>query len=573
MDIKRIVLYKIKSGLSFEDYLKGSLSEYDSVVDAEGGYEVYIKYVNARGSEKTEEQVPWLRFLNSGFGSKRYTFNAANHFPRAIMAIKFDITSGSPSHYVLAFGQHGDVFLDRNKIIHDFGIKVGMNICDTERLRRVQTTFHESISRQTERQASIGANLRIFGINSEAEFLRTISGYVKAEYHGIVESFKGRDNISIKLPRDRILSWSNLVDICRRLNERYHSLDYRETEFKIYDVLRHETDPEIIENLDQALCAKIAVKDFGKIHLSPPEFVESEYFDFCYIPVREGVVPPLYEDLRIEDLVNIPRRRLKGLTSATLKSWNIYTYDSEQNSAFVKWNAYQCIVAEIELSGKIYVLANGQWREISPELQRKVSGYFTDRNVIGDPTFLPSDINIYDSKRNQHREEIYNRAVALADSGIFLFDKGKVKIAGQGLYEICDLFQKDKKFVHVKRYTSGAGSISHIFTQTKLYSHAFSTDAETRKSFVDWIDASSEPENDKKDRVLFKSLVPENSSDVNESEYTVIFCILHTKQTFSIMDLPFMSQYELMLTHRYLTEDRRYKVEVVFRKININDSV
>lgn len=98
---------------------------------------------------------------------------------------------------------------------------------------------------------------------------------------------------------------------------------------------------------------------------------------------------------------------------------------------------------------------------------------------------------------------------------------------------------------------------------------AFSTDSDTRQSFVHWIDTSTEIENVGKDRDAFKALVPQKSSDVNESDYTVIFCLLHSRDTFQIIDFPFMSQYELMLAHRFLTEDRRYKVGVVFRKVNL----
>jgi uncharacterized protein (TIGR04141 family) len=569
LEIKRVTLYKTKPGNGFADYLKGDLATYDHVVDDDHGFEGYIKFVKAGGKAKTEDEVPWLRFLNSGFPAKKYELIATNIFPRAIMAIKFAVEGKGDRHYVATFGQHADSMLDRNRIVYDFGIKVGMNICDTERLRRVQTTGHESISTQTERQASVGANLRVFGVNTESEFLRTISGYVKAEFNPIVESFRGRDSIAIKLPKEKNIAWSDLVSICRQLDEQYYSTAYKNTVFKVYDLLRHETDPQVVADLDDALCVKIAAKDFGKIHLSPPTFVESEEIDFCYQQHGDDDdPPPLFEDLRIADLVSVPRRRLKGLSVGTLKSWSIYEYNSEQDKAFLKWNAYECLVAEIELNGKTYVLSNGQWREISPELRNTVTTYFANHNLDVAAPYLPNGTNIYDAARKQNREEVYNRAVAAAEAAAFLFDKGKVKIAGQGLYEICDLFHLERHFVHVKRYSSGASSISHIFTQTKLYSHAFATDADTRKSVAEWIDASLEPENDGKDRAAFKLLSPHDSR-IAEPDYTVIFCLLTEQPAFSISDLPFMSQYELMLTHRFLTQDRNYKVGVVFRQVQL----
>jgi uncharacterized protein (TIGR04141 family) len=550
------------------DFLKGDLATYDHIVDADAGFEGYIKYVKAGGKAKTDDEVPWLRFLNSGFTVKKYEFIATNHFPRAIMALKFAIEGHGDRYYVATFGQHADSMLDRNRIVYDFGIKVGMNICDTERLRRVQTTGHESISTQTERQASVGANLRVFGVNTESEFLRTISGYVKGDFNQIVESFRGRDNIAIKLPKDKNIAWADLVSICRQLDEQYSSDAYKATVFRVYDLLRHETDPQVVADLDAALCAKIAAKDFSKIHLSPPTFVESEEIDFCYQKSDGVEPPPLYEDLRIGDLVSVPRRRLKGLSVSTLRSWPIYEYNSEQDKAFFKWNAYECLVAEIELNGKTYVLATGQWREISPELRTAVTAYFANHNLDVAAPYLPNGTNIYDLARKQNREEVYNRAVAAAHADAFLFDKGKVKIAGQGLYEICDLFHLQRHVVHVKRYSSGASSISHIFTQTKLYSHAFATDTNTRKSVAEWIDASDEPENQGKDRAAFKALSP-HETRISEADYTVVFCLLTEQAAFTLADLPFMSQYELMLTHRFLTQDRNFNVGVVFRQIQL----
>jgi len=146
--------------------------------------------------------------------------------------------------------------------------------------------------------------------------------------------------------------------------------------------------------------------------------------------------------------------------------------------------------------------------------------------------------------------------------------KGRSRSPDTGLYEICDLFHLERHFVHVKRYSSGASSISHIFTQTKLYSHAFATDADTRKSVAEWIDASDEPENEGKDRAAFKALSPHDTK-IMEADYTVVFCLLTEQAAFTVANLPFMSQYELMLTHRFLTQDRNFKVGVVFRQIQL----
>ncbi len=346
-DLKKVSLYKIKPGNDFGAFLKGELTGYDHINDQTLGYEGYIKYAEVGGAEKTEDKIPWLNFLNSKFETKKYRYKAYNKFPKAILGLKVKLNDNSYVYYVACFGQHGDGYLDKDYIVRDFGIKVGMNICDVDNLRKVQTTIHESISQQTERQASTGASLSVFNINNETEFLRTISGFVNAEYKEVIDTFKGKDNISLKFAKDNALTWDKLVALCKKLEERYHSKDYAQTEFKVYDILRHETDPQIIEKLDELLCAKISIKDFSKIHLAPPEFVEYDDISYSYKPEKDGKPLETYEDLIIKDLVSVPRRRLANLKSSTIKSWLIYKYDHETENTFKAWDAYQCLVAEI----------------------------------------------------------------------------------------------------------------------------------------------------------------------------------------------------------------------------------
>ncbi len=565
-ELKKVNLYKIKVGRDFGAFLKGDLSNYDHINNEAAGYEAYIKYAVGGGAEKTESQVPWIAFLNSAFSETKYRYSAFNKFPRAILAIKIKVEN-TYICYVATFGQHGDSYLDKNHITRDFGIKVGMNICDIDDLRKIQTTVHESISQQTERQASTGANLKVFGINNESELLRTISGCVHKDYKNIIDSFKGKDSISLKFAENAPLDWAKLVELCKKMEERYHSEDYKQTDFKVYDILRHETDPEITDQLDTILCKTISNKNFSKIHLAPPEFVEFSDISYCYKKKEGQVTPPLFEDLNIHDLIAAPRRRIANLKISTIKSWPIYTYDHEQEKTYEKWDAYQCVVAEVTLNEKIYILSNGQWREVSNDLQEKVKRYFQSNNLNMSVDYLPSNIRIFDSERNQNREEIYNAAACQSSGSLFLFDQAKITIASEKKYEVCDLLSADKHLIHVKKYSSGASSISHLFTQGRFYSRAFSTDAVCRKEMTDWIETNTDEVNAGKNKAIFKSIIPEKSIDVLEGDYKIIFCVLHEAENFGIKDLPFMSQYELMNSHKYLTEDRKFKCGIAFKKV------
>lgn len=562
-EFKRVTLYKIKPVAGFDDFLLGN--SYDAV-EVEEGVTGRIKYDEVFSKSKNEDDVPWLVFLNSGHDPKKYEFKSQNKFPRAAMALCIE-TDEDSLFFVATFGQHADIYIDKDQIVYDFGIKVGMNICHDDGLRRVQTTGHEAISKQTERQASSGAALSVFGINSETEFLRTISGSVKDDYRDVVESFKGKDSITIKFPKDTEVSWSYLAETCRRFEERYHSEDYKGTQFRSYDNLRHENDPVVIEQLDELLCAAIEARDFSRVHLAPPEFVEGD-MEFTYVKAKPGEpAPPIHEDLRIDDIVSIPRRHLNGMTAQRLKSWKIYSYDGEHHATHLKWSAYKCIVAEVDLGEQTFVISNGQWREISENLKAEVDTFIADEVTELDPPHLLGGINIWSTEHNQNREDVFNSAVGRACPELYVLDKSKIIIAGSKSYEVCDLLHLDGSIIHVKRYSSGAASISHLFTQCKFYSDAFLTDASCRADMRTWIGEDEGPNNAGKDKSPFLALIPERSQDVFGQNYTVIFCILHASDSFSLSDLPFMSRYELMLSQRYLTEHRKFKTGVVFRKV------
>ena len=565
--MKRITLFRIKDGKNFEEFLKGDLGTYTHI-DPNDEFEGYIKYDPAGGGQKTDEQIPWLRFLNSGFAEKKYTYEAFNKYPRALMALRVIGKDGADDvFYAAAFGQHGDTYLDKDQIVYDFGIKVGMNICDAEKLRRIQTAAHEAISRQTERQASTGTSLGVFGINTEHEFLRTISGHVKTEYKELVESFRGKDSILIKFPKDQEVTWNYLAQLCRKLEERYVSDDYTKTDLKVYDILRHESDPVVIAELDRLLCAAIEAKDFKAIHLAPPDFLAADDSSFAYVEKDGDEEIETFDDLRIADLIAVKRRRLKDLDETRVKGWKIFEYDPELDRTFVRWDAYRCLVAEIEWNGRTFVLSSGQWREVSEELKASVEQYLHDHDLLLDPAYLPHGINIYKADRKENREEVFNRRAAEDCADLYLLDKAKLEIAGQRRYEVCDLLHADRSIIHVKRYSSGAASISHLFTQGRFYAHAFSTDTACRNGMAAWINADDDPVNASKNKPGFLALIPEKKTDLNEKDYSIVFCVLHDEDDFSLGKLPFMSRYELMQSHRFLTEDRSFRVGIVFRKV------
>ena len=259
------------------------------------------------------------------------------------------------------------------------------------------------------------------------------------------------------------------------------------------------------------------------------------------------------------------------LSKATLKSLEIFKYDYGEDKTFPLWNAYECLVAEVDIEEKTYILSSGQWLAISDELKNKIKDYLQNNDLIWDINYLPENVSIYDHKREQNREEVYNLEAAKNQENLYLFDKAKLTIGGKKDYEVCDLLHNEKHLIHVKRYTSGAASISHIFTQVKFYSDAFSTEKTCREEMREWI--QSNPNFINNNKIILTDIIPEENSSVVEPNYKILFCILYDDENFNLNSLPLMSQYELMNCHKYLTQNRKFQCGIVFKKVILGKPV
>jgi len=557
---RKATIYRIKDEFDFDDAVEGFPGNFRVVPDLDG-LSAWVSFSQIH-SQKTANQVPWLNFINSGLGDNPIEFESHNRFPRAIVLLERSIEDDI-RRYALVFGMHADQPLDKEKIVHDFGLRVGMNICDSDGgIKRLQTAAHEAISLQTERQSSAGTTLGGFAVDLDAENIRTLSGI-----RDQIENIRGKDQLSFLLPRENHLEWGTLSGYLDILEARSLSRDYENTDFRDFDRFRLENDPEVIDQLDELLSVIIENKDFSKIHLAPPEFIEGDDPLFAYKPRQDNEMPELYEDLRIDDLVNQPRRRLANLTSARLKGWPIFRYDADRDFLGKFANAYKCLVAEIEWENRTFVLSGGRWREVSQALVDEITTYIDNEINICERDYLVDDVNIYDPVTEKNREAVFCRKVSIAHENVYCFDQANVTIGGRSQYEICDLFSAEGDMVQAKRYTSGSASISHLFLQARFYAHAFTSDQETCADMRRWLVEDDKEWNQGKAKQQFLDIIPEYRENVEEQNFCILFCILHTKPALGLDDLPFMARYELVKSHRFLTKDRKFEAGIAFVRV------
>jgi len=559
MSIDRITIYKIKDiARSKDNFLKIDGDPKHITLPARAAGIAVSAWAHVKTHtvvRKTQDNIPWLAFFNEGLPAPdQFRFNAQNSFPSGVVVLQFEI-AGAPSFYALTFGLGGDNLIDHEYVIKDFGLQVAMNICDPNSLKRIQTSMHEAVSTQSERQISVGSSFSVFNIDDEKEFFRALAGAAKNEF-GFIQSFNGRDSIAIKAKKGDALNWRNLVDRVEMLANAYDLPDYK-TNFPGYAKFRFENDPIVIAELDYLLFDKIRNNDLANVHLAAPEVMDFSSVEFSYNKDAER-----YDDLVLGEL--LAARRAFGERSSidSLKSMKIHVWNVDTGAKIRDWSSYKCMVAEVQRGNDSYILSNAQWKQIATEFKTEVDDYMATVPLSVD-AFLPSGVRIWHAASGKNRESVFNAHVAASTPDVLLFDTAKIEIAGQRYYETCDIFHKQRKFVQVKRFSSGSASVSHLFVQGRFYAEAFLSDDSCRQGMRDHVEEIASAAT----KDVFLDLIPLARTDLVSNNYTVVFCILGDDDAGTLANLPFMARYELMHTHKHLTNGLGMKCEVAFRKV------
>jgi len=559
MSIDKITIYKLKDIVANKnDFLKlnGEPRRLNLPPRTAGAPVSAWAYVKTHTVvRKTHENIPWLTFFNEGLeAADHFRFDAQNSFPSGIVVLQFG-SDDDLSFYAMTFGLGGENLLDHEYVVRDFGLQVAMNICDPEKLKRIQTSMHEAVSTQSERQISVGSSFSVFNIDDEKEFFRSLAGVAKAEF-GFVQSFNGRDSIAIKARKGDALNWGNLVDRIEMLASAYSLPDFK-VNFPGYAKFRFENDPIIISELDSILFQKLKNNEFSNIHLAAPEVLDFSSVEFSYNKDDQR-----YDDLVLHELLESRRAFGEKSSIDSIKGMKVNVWNVDTGTKMKDWSSYKCLVAEIDRGEDSYILSSAQWKQVATEFKTEVDNYMTSVQLSVDG-FLLSDVRIWHPASRKNRESVFNSAVAAATQDVLLFDTAKIEIARQKYYETCDIFHKEKKFVQVKRFSSGSASVSHLFVQGRFYAEAFLSDDNCRQGMRNHIEESAPSTT--KDSYL--ALIPQERKDLISNDYTIVFCILCDADGRSLADLPFMARYELMHTHKHLTNGLGMKCEIAFRKV------
>lgn len=434
--------------------------------------------------------------------------------------------------FVVSFG-FGRFLLKDGVFEERFGLKVVLNVVDPKSLRSIDKTSLGSVPKHSREQIVKEGITADFGIDIEQDLIHSLTGKSKDSKFG--KTITGRDALSVAAKVDV----NNIKDFLKLCIERYKSNDYK-IDFGWIDQITDIRSSKKTEELNNLLLAKLNAGDVDKIWMAVPDVIDwVNIRGFRYIKHTAG---DLKDDLDVQDFIAACAGRKMDIDF--LKSTLVYEISIQNDEIVNSWSSFDCIYAEIEQGGKVYILNNSMWYEIVKDFTKQVKDEFVNTEE--------ADMDFPDY--NHEDEYKYNQAVPLITRDICCMDRKDINHGGgHSRVEFCDLLTKTKTIIHIKRY-GGSSQLSHLFSQGVVSGELFAADSGFRLKLNDELPAEYKLNN--------ATIRP------NPAEYEVVYGIISKSN--KKFDIPFFSKVSLRNAKRRL-EGYGYRVRIKkIKNIKIN---
>jgi uncharacterized protein (TIGR04141 family) len=342
---------------------------------------------------------------------------------------------------VFGYGRH---LLNHEAFENRFGLRVTLNAIAPTSLRSLDHTRLDTVPRHTREQLAKGGGVGDFGLDVERDLLRAVTGTPADGSLG--RRLSGSDSLSVtgEIP---------LASLTAQLG-RYLSIaaqDGYKTNFSWVDNIAAVTGATTRSRLDERL-VEVLVGDNNRFWLAVPDLLDwevTEGFRF-----KKGKKSPIHDDLELDDYF-VERRPRGEITIDRLRQDELRIVNSETGVDVRGWSVYKCLVGELSLDGNRFVLSEGNWYRVDADFLAAVEADI----VALEPTKLVLP------KCGQELEADYNKRAARRSGGdLVLLDQDFIEYPRRGRIEVCDLYSRNKVFVHVKK-AAASSVLSHLFSQ------------------------------------------------------------------------------------------------------------
>lgn len=357
--------------------------------------------------------------------------------------------------FAVTFG-YGFNAVDGAKLEGDFGLKIVLNQVNPDDLRTINTRTVDRVSRQQSIHVSVGSPLAEFGINTDLDWIRAVSGSPISAQLG---KLSGADSIRLKWDG----TVSGLGDKCRDLLRIYGSEAYKR-HFAFIDHLRPlKSDDLLVATLNEALVRLLQNRDRHRVAVAFPTIPNEAITTYKLRQRRTHYETP---DLDIAEVYKFFDDN-PGIHIDLDTIW-IIGLDDEDNPRTQKAALRQYLAAEIEHDGQTYLLSLGQWfradRNYMDQVRRRVASLTDLTQELALPAWLRGE------QEGQYNDRVARERQWLKlDKTMFTFETSQEKI------ESCDILTEEKRLICVKSMTSSA-TLSHLFAQGSVSAVLFKRD-------------------------------------------------------------------------------------------------
>jgi uncharacterized protein (TIGR04141 family) len=466
--------------------------------------------------QEGEEGPPdWARFLAG------VTEPELHDRTRSVKAIL--ILEAAGRWFAIAFGNARHL-LKKDAYERDFGLLCALNGVNPERLRGAEARTFDDHVLHTLRQVSRLSSLKSLELNTDRELVVSLAGQL--EDGDLGKKVDGRDAVRLTAELDP----SQLSEKCAELLRVSELTDYRDR-FPFFDTIKRVRDPEEIARLNSKAFTALGQRSFEGFDLFPPQILSEEIVAFKVTPAAKGTTVVEPEAILLRYPLRVPRSSTDA--EAELRRFHLSGLDAN-GEVVDRWNFLECLHWETSDRGAVCVLDAGQWYRIEPSLSEDVEAFAQSLN--------PSGIQ-WPAAALKQREEDYCVVAAASNSGLALMDQRLIRLPGQTEIEACDIFDDERRFVHIKHRKGGSKPLSHLFAQAMVSAECFVTEPEFRKLLEQELESA---------RTGFGQFSPEN---VKASDYSVVLALITSPTaTGNVAEqLPFFSKVTLRLAVKRLT--------------------
>ncbi len=227
------------------------------------------------------------------------------------------------------------------------GLRIALNRIGRRLIKSVDTRRPEDATLQTRSQNSRTGEIFDFGVDPSHIILHAITGKCSDDTLG--GTMSGADGLKLNCA----VEYGTVDAKAAQIIAAYQDETYRE-HFPWFGNVSPIRDRAQIDRLDAELVERLAAGNIGGIHLAPPEIVDYHTVDqFKYTGMTRG--QDGHDELRIADYLALFSND-DPIVLAKLKHDKVRIKADGQDQFFDNWPVYNCIAAEIELDGVLYVL-------------------------------------------------------------------------------------------------------------------------------------------------------------------------------------------------------------------------